>query len=69
MRSGSVGLTVRVGSDGTPSNCRIARTSGNDSVDALMCQLTLTWVRFRPARDAQGRAISQDITWNPNWWR
>ena len=30
-------------------------------------QLTLTWVRFMPARDPQGRAISQDITWYPDW--
>ena len=66
-RSGSVGLSIRVGPDGAPSNCRIARTSGNGQVDALMCQLTLTWVRFRPARDPQGHAISQDITWYPDW--
>ena len=66
-RRGSVGLSIRVEPDGAPSNCRIARTSGNAGVDALMCQLTLTWVRFRPARDPQGRAISQDITWYPDW--
>ena len=67
MRSGNVGLSVRVGPDGVPSNCRIARTSGNSSVDAVMCQLTLTWIRFRPARDPQGRAVAQDITWYPGW--
>jgi protein TonB len=67
MRRGRVGLNVRVGPDGTPSNCRITRSSGNASVDSLMCQLTLTWVRFRPARDPQGRAVAQDITWFPDW--
>lgn len=66
-RRGSVGLSIRVGADGVPANCRIARTSGNPNVDALMCQLTLTWVRFRPARDPQGRAVAQDITWYPDW--
>ena len=64
---GSVGLSIRVGPDGTPSNCRITRTSGNSSVDSLMCQLTLAWVRFRPARDPQGRAVSQDVSWFPDW--
>ena len=67
MASGRVGLSIRVGPDGSPSNCRIARTSGNASVDALMCQLTLAWVRFRPARDPAGRAVSQEITWYPDW--
>ena len=67
MTRGSVGLAIRVGADGTPSNCRIARTSGDPQVDALMCQLTLTWVRFRPARDPQGRAVAQDLTWYPDW--
>ena len=67
MQRGSVGLSIRVGADGRPSNCRVARTSGNGQVDALLCQLTLTYVRFRPARDAQGHAISQDITWYPDW--
>ena len=66
-RRGSVGLSIRVGPDGIPSNCRIARTSGNANVDALMCQLTLTHVRFRPALDPQGRAVAQDITWYPDW--
>jgi protein TonB len=67
MRRGSVGVSIRVGPDGVPSNCRIARTSGNPNVDSLMCQLTLTWIRFRPARDPQGRAVAQDITWYPDW--
>jgi len=67
MRRGSVGLSIRVGADGTPSNCRTARSSGNAGVDALMCQLTMEYVRFRPARDPQGRAVSQDVTWYPDW--
>jgi len=64
---GSVGLSIRVGANGVPSNCHIVRSSGNAAVDSLMCQLTLTWVRFRPARDPQGRAIAQDISWFPDW--
>jgi protein TonB len=67
MARGSVGLSIRVGTDGVPSNCRIARTSGNPQVDALLCQLTLAHVRFRPARDPQGRAVAQELTWYPDW--
>lgn len=67
--SGAVGVTIRVNPDGSPSNCRVARSSGDPYVDGLMCQLTLRFVRFDPARDASGRAIAQDVTFFPNWYR
>jgi hypothetical protein len=34
-----------------------------------MCELTLRYIRFDPARDAAGRAVAQDVTFVPNWWR
>jgi protein TonB len=67
--SGVVGVTILVKTDGSVANCRIARSSGDGAVDALMCQLTLRHVRFRPARDPSGRAVAQDITFFPNWYR
>jgi protein TonB len=67
--SGSVGVTIRVNPDGSVSNCRVARSSGNGSIDALMCQLTLRYIRFDPARDPSGRAVGQDVTFYPNWYR
>ena len=69
MAAGSVAITIRVNPDGTVSNCRIVRNSGNATADSLMCQLTIEYVRFSPARDASGRAIAQDVTFAPNWWR
>jgi protein TonB len=69
MQSGSVGVTIRVNPDGSVSNCRIARSSGNAHADGLMCQLTLHYIRFDPARDPSGRPIAQDVTFSPNWWR
>lgn len=69
IQSGSVGVTIRVNPDGSASNCRIARSSGDRAIDALMCQLTVRHVRFEPARDPAGRAVAQDITFTPNWWR
>jgi protein TonB len=65
--TGSVGITLKVNTDGRPSNCRVVRSSGAASVDALMCQLALQYVRFRPARDATGRPVAQDISWYPDW--
>lgn len=67
--SGSVGVTIRVNPDGSVSNCRVARSSGDPNIDGLMCQLTLRYVRFDPARDPNGRPVAQDVTFFPNWYR
>ena len=69
LRAGSVGVTIRVEPDGSVSNCRIARSSGNAYADGLMCQLTVRYIRFDPARDPSGRPIAQDVTFVPNWWK
>lgn len=69
MGRGMVGVAIRVTPDGTASNCRVVRSSGNATADSLMCQLTERYVRFRPARDPNGRPVAQDLTWYPNWWR
>ena len=69
MQKGSVGVTIRVNPDGSVEDCRITRTSGDGSVDALMCELTLRYIRFEPARDPTGRPVAQDVTLFPNWWK
>lgn len=65
--SGSVALSVRVNPDGSLSNCRVLRSSGNSGADSLMCQLFIQYVRFSPALDPYGRPVAQDITWVPIW--
>ena len=67
QRSGRIGITLKVNPDGRPSNCRVARTSGDPNLDSLFCELAVAYVRFRPARDAEGRPVAQDITWYPDW--
>ena len=69
LKSGAVGVTIKVDSDGSVANCRVARSSGDRAIDQLMCSLTVRYVRFDPARDPTGRAIAQDVTFYPNWWR
>ncbi len=69
IRSGSVGVLILVNRDGNVSNCRIARSSGDPSIDGLVCRLTVRYVRFQPARDPDGRPVAQDITYFPNWRR
>lgn len=65
--TGSVAISIRVNPDGSVSNCRVMRSSGNAYADSLMCQLTVQYVRFSPALDPSGRPIAQDVTWVPNW--
>ena len=67
LRSGTVAIAIRVNPDGSVSNCRVVRSSGNPYADSLMCQLTIQYVRFSPARDPTGRPVAQDVTWAPNW--
>ncbi|HZU50376.1 MAG TPA: TonB family protein [Sphingomicrobium sp.] len=67
--SGLVGVTILVNANGTVSSCRIARSSGDAATDALVCALTVRYVRFEPARDPYGRPIAQDITYFPSWRR
>jgi periplasmic protein TonB len=69
VQSGRTGVTILVNRDGSVSNCRIARSSGYPAIDALMCQLTVQYVRFLPARDPDGRPVAQDITFFPDWHR
>ena len=69
MVRGTVGVAIRVNADGSSSNCRVVRSSGNPIADSLMCQLTERYVRFLPARDPSGRPVAEDITWYPNWFR
>lgn len=69
IASGSVAIAVRVNANGSLSNCRIVRSSGNSAADALMCQLFVQYVRFSPARDPAGRPVAQDVTWVPIWAR
>lgn len=67
--SGLVGVRIMVGPDGSVSNCRVARSSGDSGIDGLVCQLTERYVRFSPARDPSGRPVAQEITYFPNWRR
>lgn len=67
--SGQVGVTIVVQADGSVSNCRTARSSGDPSIDVMVCNLTVRYVRFSPARDPQGRPVAQGITYFPTWRR
>lgn len=67
--NGTVFIAFRVRSDGRVDRCRVVRSSGNATIDGETCRLVERRFRFRPARDAAGRAIDftlqTDFTWRP----
>jgi protein TonB len=65
--SGSATIAFRVNPNGRISGCRVIRSSGDTYVDSLVCEAATRWLVFSPARDPSGQAVSQDITYTPNW--
>lgn len=64
---GSATISFRVSADGRMSGCRIVRSSGDSSVDSVVCDTATRYLRFSPARDPDGHAIAQDMTYTPSW--
>ena len=64
---GSATISFRVNSDGHLSNCRVVRSSGDSSVDSTVCDAATRNLRFSPARDPNGRAVAQDMSYTPTW--
>lgn len=69
MPRGSAVITFRVETNGRPSGCRVVRSSGDLTVDAAICPIAVQRLHFRPARDALGRPVAQQITYVPTWRR
>lgn len=64
---GSATISFRVDPDGRMANCRIVRSSGDPQVDSIVCNAATRHLRFRPARDPDGRPVAQDMTYTPTW--
>ena len=67
IRRGSATIAFRVTPEGRMSGCRITRSSGDPAVDSVVCDAATRYLRFSPARDPEGRAVAQDMTYTPNW--
>jgi protein TonB len=64
------GLTrteIDVSEQGRPTNCRVLKSSGFSILDDLTCRLALKRFRFKPARDASGRAIAGSVFYEQDW--
>ena len=64
---GSAKIAFRVTPNGRMANCRVVRSSGDQYVDWVVCNAATIYLRFTPARDANGQAVAQDMTYTPTW--
>ncbi|HEY0112535.1 MAG TPA: TonB family protein [Allosphingosinicella sp.] len=58
---GSVAVVFTVERDGSVSGCRVARSSGRPDFDATTCRLIEARFLYKPATDAEGRAIQSVV--------
>ncbi len=57
-RGGAIFVIVRVGADGVPLSCRVARSFGDQALDSETCRLAVERFRFEPGRDERGRPVA-----------
>lgn len=65
---GVVYVRFLVDTGGRARRCVVTGSSGNRALDSTTCRLIERRFRYRPARDAQGRAITDIVVGNQIWW-
>lgn len=64
---GTTRTVITVGTDGRASTCHVTRSSGHAVLDEATCRLVLRRFRFRPARDASGQAVVDEVDYDQEW--
>lgn len=65
---GDVVAHLSIDPDGLVAECRVARSSGSADLDATTCRLIRERFRYRPALDAEGRPVADQLGWRQSWW-
>jgi protein TonB len=69
-RTGTQGsLTTRyvIGPTGRITDCTVIKSSGSAVLDETTCRLVMQRYRYEPARDAQGRRVSDTDVEEHSW--
>ncbi len=66
-QQGTTGFVLTVSSSGKVTACRITQTSGSEVLDQATCAVMVRNMRFRPARDAAGKAVEGEVTSRFTW--
>jgi TonB family protein len=64
---GAVAFRVSVGPDGKPSGCSVTGSSGSAILDSTTYRIVAERPRFEPARDADGKATSDEFNGRIVW--
>lgn len=64
---GTTETALTVSAEGRVTACRVTRSSGNRELDETTCRLAAQRFRFRPARDAAGRAVAGEVDYDQEW--
>lgn len=67
-REGTVIVHFDVTADGRVERCRVVRSSGDLDLDTTTCRLAEARLRYAPARNARGEAVSDIAGWKQDWW-
>ncbi len=65
----SVTVVFTVGTDGRAYDCSVARAGPDPATNALVCPLVIERIRFHPARDSNGNAVSARYAWRQDFFR
>ena len=69
IEEGTAVFTLLVDTDGRVARCRAATSSGSARIDATLCDMLTKRLRFRPAREADGTLLFQDVNYVARWGR
>ncbi|HEY0027772.1 MAG TPA: energy transducer TonB [Allosphingosinicella sp.] len=64
---GRVEVRLHIGADGIVSACDVIASSNFASLDSTTCRVLTERARFRPARDAAGKAVSDTVVTSITW--
>lgn len=67
--AGTMRVALDVGASGRVVRCRRLASAGTPILDAATCRLLLARAQFRPARDADGRAVAGTYETSLTWPR
>jgi protein TonB len=65
---GTVVTELTVGTKGSPTACRVTKSSGYKILDDTTCELLMTRAKFLPAKDGQGNPKEDIVHVPPVTW-